>query len=163
MTQDSRNIGVVIGRRRVDNPWIDHIWVPHAVLVQTPDVAAWTLISEEGDLALHYAGEATIELFASETANYRDNLASGDPRLWIACRSREGGATPEFLRATADPTEGEAFFEGGADVVGTVAMPAEINAWIAAFVEAFHVERVFHKRQRDGDGARRGRRREGET
>jgi hypothetical protein len=40
-------------------------------------------------------------------------------------------------------------------VIGTVAMPAEIASWIAAFVDQFHVERVFHKRKRDrGDRQR---------
>lgn len=162
MTQESRNIGVVIARRRVDNPWVDHVWVPHAVLAQAPDVADWTLIAEDGDVSLHYAGEASIELFASDTANYRDNLALDEPRLWIACRSREGGAFPDSVRVTADPTEGEAFFESGADIVGTVAMPADTRARIDVFVEAFHVERVFQKRQRDRAGGG-GRKREGET
>jgi hypothetical protein len=50
-------------------------------------------------------------------------------------------------------------------------MPPDIAAWIAAFVDQFHVERVFHKRKRDrtsddrkreageaGDFERRGRR-----
>jgi hypothetical protein len=30
-----------------------------------------------------------------------------------------------------------------------VKMPAELASWIAAFVDAFHVEQVFQKRQRD--------------
>ena len=34
-------------------------------------------------------------------------------------------------------------------MIGTVPMPPEIAAWIAAFVDQFHVERVFHKRKRD--------------
>jgi hypothetical protein len=33
-------------------------------------------------------------------------------------------------------------------------MPPEIAAWIAAFVDQFHVERVFHKRKRDRAGSR---------
>jgi hypothetical protein len=47
-------------------------------------------------------------------------------------------------------------FESGCDVIGTVPMPADIASWIAAFVDQFHVERAFHKRQRDrGGGDRR--------
>ncbi len=142
-------IGIVLARRALDNPWIDHIWTPHALLAQAPDAAPGTLLSQEGNASLFYAGPATIELFVSETANYRDNLDAGEPRLWIAARSREDGGLPEFLRVSVDPTEGEAFFESGADIVGTVSMPAELSGWIAAFVDAFHVERVFLKRQRD--------------
>ena len=40
-------------------------------------------------------------------------------------------------------------FESGCDVIGTVPMPPEIASWVAAFVDRFHVERVFHKRKRD--------------
>ena len=54
-----------------------------------------------------------------------------------------------MTKVTADPTEGEAMFESGTDVIGTVPMPPEIAAWIAAFVDEFHVEQVFHKRKRD--------------
>jgi hypothetical protein len=31
-------------------------------------------------------------------------------------------------------------------------MPPEIASWIAAFVDRFHIERVFHKRKRDRAG-----------
>jgi hypothetical protein len=33
-------------------------------------------------------------------------------------------------------------------------MPPELNDWISAFVDAYHVERVFLKRKRDGKGGR---------
>ena len=111
----------------------------------------------EADATIYYAGAASIDLFSSDTANYRDNLADGEPRIWIALRRQDGGAELELTKVTADPTEGEAMFESGCDVIGTVPMPPEIASWIAAFVDQFHVERVFHKRKRDraGGDARR--------
>jgi hypothetical protein len=144
----TRQVGVVLGRRSLDNPWIDHMWVAQALLYPAPEAEAGTLLSKDEALALVYAGPATIELFVSETANYRDNLSTGTPLLWIAARTNEGG-TPDFLRVTADPTEGEAWHEAGSEIVATLAMPGDIAAWIAAFVDAFHVEQVFQKRQRD--------------
>ncbi len=50
---------------------------------------------------------------------------------------------------TADPAEGEALTEPGAEIVEAVPMPAAIQEWLAAFVEAHHVERPFVKRKRD--------------
>ena len=41
-------------------------------------------------------------------------------------------------------------------MIGTVPMPPEIAAWIAAFVDEFHVERAFHKRKRDRKSSDRG-------
>ena len=50
---------------------------------------------------------------------------------------------------TADPTEGEALFEAGCDIVAPLPMPPDIASWIDQFVQAFHVEREFLKRKRD--------------
>lgn len=136
-------------RSAVDNPWIDHIWSPVMLLDEVPETPAWSVLSSEDGTTLYYAGSAFIDLFSSETANYRDNLADGEPRVWVALRQQGGGDELELTRVTADPTEGEALFESGSEVIGTVPMPPSIAAWIAAFVDEFHVERVFHKRKRD--------------
>jgi hypothetical protein len=149
MTEASREVGVVVRRRLIDNPWIDELWSPALILDEVPSTAPWTALSTEADATTYYAGAASIDLFSAETANYRDNLADGAPRIWVALRRRGGGAEFELTKVTADPTEGEAMFESGCDVIGTVQMPPEIASWIAAFVDRFHVEHVFHKRKRD--------------
>lgn len=149
MTEASREVGVVLRRRAVDNPWIDHLWSPVTILETAPATAPWTVLSQEDGATLYYAGAAFIDLFSTDTASYRDNLVDGSPQIWVALRRQEGGPELELTKVTADPTEGEAMFESGADVIGTVPMPSEIAAWIAAFVDEFHVEQVFHKRKRD--------------
>jgi hypothetical protein len=151
MIQASREVGVVVRRRSINNPWIDHVWSP-VMILEVPATAPWTVLSTEADATIYYAGSASIDLFSSDSANYRDNLADGAPRIWVALRRQGGGPELELTKVTADPTEGEAIFESGCDVIGTVPMPAEIASWIAAFVDEFHVERVFHKRKRDRAG-----------
>jgi hypothetical protein len=155
MTESSREVGVVVRRRSIDNPWVDHTWSPVTVLEDVPATAQWTVLSKEADATIYYAGAASIDLFSSDTANYRDNLADGEPRIWVALRRRDGGPELELTKVTADPTEGEAMFESGCDVIGTVPMPPEIAAWIAAFVDEFHIERRFQKRKRDRAGGDR--------
>ena len=152
MTEASREVGVVVRRRTVDNPWVDHVWSPAMVLDEVP--------ARRVDRAVHrircddvHAGAASIDLFSSDTANYRDNLPTVS-RASAALGDRRAGPN-SMTKVTADPTEGEAIFESGCDVIGTVPMSAEIAAWIAAFVDEFHVERAFHKRKRDrADGDR---------
>ena len=161
MTESSREVGVVLRRRTIDNPWIDHIWAPMRILDEVPATVPWTVLSTEGDATIYYAGSASIDLFSSDTASYRDNLAEGDPRVWVALRHPDGGPELELTKLTADPTEGEAMFESGCDVIGTVPMPPDIASWIAAFVDEFHVERVFHKRKRDRAGGEGGQARGG--
>src|SRR5258707_13497025 len=82
MTEASREVGVVVRRRAVDNPWVDHVWSPAMVLDEVPATAAWTVLSDEADETMYYAGSASIDLFSSITANYRYNLADGEPRIW---------------------------------------------------------------------------------
>ncbi len=119
------------------------------MLAGQPDTAAWTVLSEEGDATLFYAGAAEIDLFRTETSNYRDNLASGAPSLWVVLRPTDVEPPYEVVAVTADPAEGEAFTEAGNDIVEPVAMPDVIRDVLDAFVAEHHVERQFFKRKRD--------------
>src|SRR6202521_440424 len=157
MTESSREVGVVVPRRSIDNPWVDHMWSPVMVLDEVPATAPWSVLSTEADATIYYAGSASIDLFSSDTANYRDNLADGEPRIWVALRRQDGGSEFELTKVTADPTEGEAMFESGCDVIGTVPMPPEIASRSAAFVDQFHSESAFHTRNRGGAGGDRQR------
>lgn len=154
-------VGVVVERRPAASAWIEAIWNPSAVLSGMPDAAPWTPLGTDGEITRFYAGPACIDLHRSETGNYRDNLLSGSPKIWIALRPT--GAEPPFEIAavTADPAEGEAFTEAGNDLVDAVPMPDPVRAGIEAFVAAHHVERPFFKRKRDRADpqalARRGR------
>jgi hypothetical protein len=142
-------VGVVVERRKAQSPWIDFTWQPVTVLSGHPDAAPWTLLSQDGDRATFYAGAAEIELHRTETSNYRDNLASAAPMLWVALRPTGVEPPYEIFAVTADPSEGEAWTEAGGDLVDVVPMPQPVRVVIDAFVAEHHVERVFHKRARD--------------
>src|SRR5271155_1293395 len=142
-------VGVVVERRKAKSPWLDFLWRPVAVLPGAPSAAPWTPIGAEPDRALFYAGEGVIELHRTETANYRDNLASGAPALWVVLRPTRSEPAYEVLTVTADPAEGEALTDAGNDLVETVPMPAAIVERIEDFIARHHVERPFVKRRRD--------------
>ena len=159
--QASIAVGVVVERRKAQSRWIDFTWRPVAVLAGQPDTAPWTVLSRDSDSATFYAGPAEIALYRTETGNYRDNIASGAAKLWVALRPTGGEPPYALFAVTADPAEGEAWTEAGSDLVDTVAMPAPVQAEIARFIAEHHVERPFYKRQRDEADAqpagRRGR------
>src|SRR5882724_295985 len=124
-------VGVIVERRKARSPWLDFLWRPVSALVGTPSAVPWTRIGEEGDATTFYAGEAAIELHRTETANYRQNLSSGMPALWLVLRPKlANSASPAFLllRVTPGPAEGEALTEAGNDLGATVPMPAAIIA-----------------------------------
>ena len=69
-------VGVVVERRRADSPWIDFVWRGIGVLPDEPEMTPWTVIREQEGTTVFYAGSATVDLYRSETARYRDNLAT---------------------------------------------------------------------------------------
>jgi hypothetical protein len=141
-------VGVVVARRKAESQWIDFTWQPVAVLPGEPAAAPWTVLSESQDVTTYYAGAALIELYRTETGNYRDNLAAGG-QLWVVLRPTGVDPPYDVVRVTADPAEGEAFTEAGNDMVEAVAMPEPIRDALEAFVAEHHVEREFFKRKRN--------------
>jgi hypothetical protein len=142
-------VGVVVERRKADSPWIDFLWRPVGILPDAPDMAEWSVLREEDETVLFYAGSRTIEFHRSETARYRDNLATGSPMLWVVLSPTEAEWPYALAAVTADPAEGEVFTEAGANLVETVTMPDVVREAVEAFVSEHHVEREFVKRKRD--------------
>ena len=141
-------VGVVVERRRADSPWIDFVWRGSGVLPDEPETTPWTVIREQEETTLFYAGGATVDLYRSETERYRDNLASGAPSVWIVLAPSEGAWPYAVSAVTADPAEGEAFTGAGANLVEAVPMPEVLHQAIEHFVAEHHVETDFVKRQR---------------
>lgn len=153
MASERMEVGIIVERRRLKGPWADFAWRPLSVLPGVPATQAWTRLAETEEATHFYAGSLDLEFFSSDTAMYRDNLASGEPKLWVVLAEIPSAGTAEAgvaLRSvTADPSEGEALTEPGADIVEMVPMPAEIAGRLADFVALHHVERQFFKRKRD--------------
>jgi len=149
MPEERFQVGVVAERRAVDNPWVDHVWEPVAVLPGVPAPPPWTALSRTERVTAYYIGPAEVVLASTETANYRDNLIEGRPRLWVIVRAEGGEAPLSLACVTADPKEGEAYAESESNIVAPVPMPPEIAARVAAFVDEHHVERQFVKRRRN--------------
>jgi hypothetical protein len=140
--------------------WLDFLWRPVSVLAGNPSAAPWSTLETAAETTLFYAGEAVVELHRTETTNYRNNLGSGAPALWVALRPSSAAEQPyEILAVTADPAEGEAFTDSGSNLVEAVPMPSVIAETIGRFIAEHHVERPFVKRRRqpaEPELARRG-------
>jgi hypothetical protein len=150
MIEAEIEIGLVIERREQSGPWGGIAWRPVTIFAEAPEVAPWTLLGRGKDFTRYYAGAYPIRLYSTDTANYRDNLSSGAPKLWVVLRPDGPEPPVEVLLVSADPAEGEGSTEAGNNVVETIDMPVDVAGAIAAFVEAHHVERPIIKRRRDG-------------
>jgi hypothetical protein len=142
-------VGVIAERRKAKSMWADFLWRPVSVFAGIASAAPWTLLEADAETALFFAGEAVIELHRTETTNYRDNLASAAPALWVVMRPTASGPPYELLAVTADPAEGETFTDAGSNLVEPVPMPSAIVEIIARFIASHHVERPFVRRERD--------------
>jgi hypothetical protein len=147
----SIRVGVIVERRKAQSTWADDLYRPVSVLHGVPSAAPGTQIGAEADVVTFYAGDAVIELHRTDTANYRDNLASGSPLLWVVLRSGQSGLDLQLV--TADPAEGEALTGAGNDLVDSVPMPASIRQILEEFVAEYHVEKPFYKRERSKSGS----------
>jgi hypothetical protein len=143
------SVGVVLERRKAASPWTDFNWRPVAALPGQPQAEPWTVLAVDGEAVTFYAGMADLVLYRTETGQYRDNLASGAPSLWVALRTTGGEPPLRVVAVTADPAEGESFTQAGDDLVGAVPMPMAVRDVVEAFVVEHHVEQPFFKRQRD--------------
>jgi hypothetical protein len=143
-------VAVIVERVKAASPWIDYTWRPAAVLAGQPGTPAWTALESDGERTRFYAGPAFVELHRTETANYRDNLESGSPSLWVVLRETAGEPPYALYLVTADPAEGEGMTAAGNNIVEPVPMPEPLRGAIAAFVAEHHVEgEAFVKRERD--------------
>jgi hypothetical protein len=146
-------VGVIVERRRALSPWLEAIFRPVSVLCGVPTAAPWTTIDTNGDSTTLYAGEAVVELFRTDTAQYQGNLASGKPSLWVVLRPVAAENPYSVLVVTADPSLGECLTGAGNDLVEAVPMPPSVIETVARFIAQNPPSGSFYKRERDRSGS----------
>lgn len=142
-------VGVLAERRPAMNAWADAVWSVTEILLDMPDVPAWTLLRQDGPRALFFAGQAEIKLFRTETSNLKHNMESSEPRLWAVLRPTEAPPGMALQLVTADPGEAHLFADSGNYLIESLPMPAEVAEAIQAFIAAHYQEQQFYKRKRD--------------
>lgn len=143
------DVGVIVAKERIDNPWQPFRWRPLAVELDPAPRADWTEIAA-GDGFVHYhAATLPLELHRKETPSYVANLETGDPAVYVVIRfDPEAQSEVKVLMATASPYEAQAYGESGQETIEPVSMPPALVAMLEAFVAEHHVEEKFVKRQR---------------
>lgn len=161
MSRPARMVGLVCRRWTPTTPWASEQIAPAAVLSDAPDLPPGAPLGRDAIGELVYFGAAELVFWTGETGHYRDNLASGAPKLWASLTPQGEAGDWAIGTVTANPYEGEAMADGSGLILEAVDMPLDIAAELADFVAAHHVEQVFVKRKRDGGKGRREGRREG--
>ena len=152
--QESLPLGVVLERRRSDNPWLDHVWRPVAVVsgaAACDPAGDWTELRRGEDWVHYHSGTLPLELFPRETEGYRLNLSQEPPRVFVVLRTGDDDDSAHevvpFL-VTACPYEAQDYLDSGEEIVEPVIMPPDVIAFVQAYVERHHVDEPFRKRKR---------------
>lgn len=166
MALESMPIGVVLERRDSEHPWETEVWRPVAVLpgaaADGPGAGAWREVARGDGWEQYYAGTVTLELHHTETEDYRYNLATHPPSVYVVLREdleRESAIAP--FSATVSLSEAQALLDAEENIVEPVPMPPAIVQWLGEFTERYHVDQPHYKRKRVPHDARGGRARRG--
>jgi hypothetical protein len=143
-------LAVLVERRRGVTRWAEHVWRATEVLEDAPDLPPWTVLREEAEgRTVFFAGVAEVALHPTDTDNYRHNLASAKPLVWVLLRVAD--TPPGFVlqTVTADPGEAHLYADVGQDLLEALPLPPRLHAALEAFCARHHRERGFWKRKRD--------------
>lgn len=140
-------------RRPLANRWQTEKWQPVGVVPDPGGDAPRVLVVDAACTRILYPGFA-IELHRDEAEGYFLNITTATPYVFVMWRTEESGAVPKIV--TVSYNEAGRMMDGGEQVDG-IAMPADIQQWVSAFV-AEHYKPEPKKRIRPPSfkGAQRG-------
>jgi hypothetical protein len=142
-------VAVIAERRPGVTKWVDHVWQAVEVLEHAPPVPAWTKLREDGGRALFFAGVAEVVMHPTDTDNYKHNLESAQPLVWVLLRPTEAEPGMALQSVMVDPGEAHLHADVGQDLMEALPMPPGLHAIATEFVARHHKERGFYKRKRD--------------
>ena len=131
MEKPTLPLAIVMQRRPSRSRWVDFVWEPIGALSGEHGVQVKLLVEQEGLAQWLYPG-FSLELHRDETEGYFENVAAGDPRVFVLWRMDGDRALPLFV--TASLAEASRWLDAGHSVDG-VPMPPEVFAWVGEYVE----------------------------
>lgn len=141
-------LGIVLRRTPGVTRWAKWSWKAVAILPGASP-ADWRELRRDGDVVEYHAATRILELYAAETEAYVHGLTARVPSIYVVMRPVSGEYPFEILLVTASPFEAQDYSDSGEDVVEKVPMTPGLVAWIGEFVDSFHEDEPFVKRQRD--------------
>jgi hypothetical protein len=125
-------IGVVMQRRAIQSRWADHAWEPLGVLPGFAEGGPARILVDEAGMQQWLHPGYSLVLHRDECEGYYLNVCTEQPKVFVLWRMDEAQATP--VEVTVSTEEASRWLDGGHSV-DSVAMPAEIYAWVGEYVE----------------------------
>lgn len=144
-------VAVVMQRRVLQHRWADEAWAAVAVVVDSGGLPPLQPLAADAERQSYLVSGLTLELFGDENEGYHENWLAPESKVFVMWRMQAGQAMP--LRASVSYAEGTRMFDSGEAADGVV-MPADIHAWLGAYLRQHYTPRAPGGEQRHGKRAR---------
>jgi hypothetical protein len=146
-------VAVILQRRAVDHPWLNHEWRASGLILDPPSGIHGRQRAQTPEMTEYFAECDPIDLFAQDAEGYETNIESDAPSVWvISDADDEDGDNPLPLRihlVTISAYEAQEYLDPGELQVDVLPMPEELLSLTAAFCAAQPKPEPFKKRKRD--------------
>lgn len=144
MKMASMPIAVLMQRRAPSHRWADDAWAAVGVVPDRGSLPPLHVLSESRERDYYLVSGLELELYTDENDGYYENAVAPESKIFVLWRMQGGRAIP--VRASVSYVEGTRMFDSGESADG-VAMPAEIHAWLAAYLNEHYRPRPRRGRE----------------
>jgi hypothetical protein len=144
MKMASLPIAVLMQRRSLQHRWADEAWSAVGVVPDRGNLPPVHVVAESAERDYYLVSGLELELYTDENEGYFENCMAPESKVFVLWRMLDGRAIP--VRASVSYVEGTRMFDSGEAADG-VAMPAEIHAWLAAYLAEHYQPRPHRGRQ----------------
>jgi hypothetical protein len=137
-------IAVLMQRRTLQHRWADEAWAAVGVVPDRGNLPPLHVLSESPEADYYLVSGLQLELYTDDNDGYYENAESPQSKVFVLWRMEQGRAMP--VRATVSYLEGTRMFDSGENADG-VPMPAEIHAWLSAYLREHYQPRVRRGRE----------------
>ena len=137
-------IAVLMQRRTLQHRWADEAWAAVGVVPDRGNLPPLHVLSESPQGDYYLVSGLQLELYTDDNDGYYENAEAPQSKVFVLWRMEQGRAMP--VRATVSYLEGARMFDSGENADG-VPMPAEIHAWLSAYLREHYQPRVRRGRE----------------
>ncbi|MGF1762135.1 DUF3305 domain-containing protein [Aliivibrio kagoshimensis] len=124
-------------------------WIEHTVDLGTLALNNEQIIASYGPES-HYH-EINLELYKDERTDYRFNLSSEDPKIFVVMEQIDSNNSPKLIAVTVSQAAIGNYLDGDYLVLST-ALPLPIQAWMEAFIGRHGELLELGRKKRKGAG-----------
>jgi hypothetical protein len=126
-------IAVIMQRRVLDNPWVDHVWSAKSIVRNPGNLPPIECLSRTLSEESYLISGLQLELYPDEDEGYFENWAAPEPKVFVMWRMQNGLALPVI--SSVSYGEGTRMLDSGESADGVV-MPPDIHAWLGSYLKA---------------------------